>query len=211
MSWFDPSFNLRKHYRRFTQFLDEHRERLVVGSVASLTHGDAHRLRCSRQFPQADPFRHAMRRSRRKQSHAQPRFHGRHEALQAVVFSGDPGPQLVLAQPAGDEVPILRVVALAEDEQAVLERSQQVSPATGGPTDVAIHHQLPRCPSERRPFQSSGSTLLLDAERDIQFFVFQSRQHFLGREVEQLHTGVRMRLREVLHSGGQQPAANEGA
>jgi len=63
--------NLRKQDRRFTQFLDEHRERLVVGSVVSMAHGDTHRLRSSRQVLQADTFRHAMRRSRRKQGHAQ--------------------------------------------------------------------------------------------------------------------------------------------
>ena len=71
---------------------------------------------------------------------------------------------------------------------------------------VGVDRDLPRGPNELCPFQSARVAFRPDRERDIERVVFQSGQHFLGREVEQFHARVWMLLGKILYGCGQEAA-----
>ena len=72
-----------------------------------------------------------------------PRFHSRHQTVHTIIFSGDGGALAMVAQPAGDDVPIFRVVALAENEQRAKRHFGGRHTRLPGKRMMAVHRQSP--------------------------------------------------------------------
>ena len=80
---------------------------------------------------------------------------------------------LLFSQPAGDGVPILRIIALAEDQQRLTRDFGGGHACAPRQRVLTVYRELPGDLHKRRPFQPVTVTFMSDGERDIERIAFE--------------------------------------